>query len=107
MIDYETFMEIDLRTGRIIEAEPIEGADKLLRVLVDIGETNPRQVVAGIAQHYDPKRIIGYQVVVVANLKPAKLFGVRSEGMILAAESEEGLRLVTLDEPMAPGSRVT
>ncbi len=105
-IDYDTFTEMELVVGRIVEAEQIEDADRLLKVVVNIGFGELRQVVAGIAEHYSPEEIVDQQVVVVANMEPVTLFGVQSEGMILAAEDDEGMSLVTVDETMPPGSRV-
>jgi methionyl-tRNA synthetase len=90
MIDYDTFSKIDLRVGRVVTAELVEGADKLLKLMVDIGEAQPRQVFAGIRKSYDPSTLVGRLVVVVANLAPRKMrFGV-SEGMVLAATNDDG-----------------
>jgi len=94
-IEYDDFAKLDLRVGTVVEAEPIEKSDRLLRLLVDIGEPEPRQLVAGVAEHYEPTAIKGIQVVVVANLKPRKVFGVKSNGMILAANGEGSLTLLT------------
>ncbi|MDQ7088240.1 MAG: hypothetical protein Q9Q13_10470 [Acidobacteriota bacterium] len=90
----------------MVEASRIEGADRLLRLRVDLGEDAPRQVVAGIASHYDPADLIGRCVVVVANLQPAEIRGVRSEGMLLAATRGRRLRLVTPDAEVPPGTAV-
>ncbi len=106
MIDFDTFSEMDLRVARVIEAERIEGADRLLRVMVNVGHGKTLQVVAGIAEHYDPDDIKGQQVVVVANLQPAKLFGVESQGMILAAEDGDDLSLLGVEAVLPPGSKV-
>jgi len=104
-IAYETFSRMDLRVARIVEAEAIPGADKLLRLEVDLGGER-RQVVAGIAQHYDPESLAGRLVVVVANLAPARIFGVESQGMVLAAEDDGGLALLRPDKDLRPGSVV-
>ena len=106
MIDYEHFSAMDLRTGTVVAAEEIEGADKLLKVMVDVGEDTPRQVVAGIAEFYNPDDLVGENVVVVANLKPARLFGVESQGMILSSEGPEGLNLIRAHDQVSPGSKV-
>ncbi len=106
MIDFEHFSAMDLRTGTVVSAEAIEGADKLLKLLVDIGEDEPRQVVAGIAEAYSPQDLCGHPVIVVANLKPAKLFGVESQGMVLSAEGPEGLNLIAPVADVTPGSKV-
>ncbi|MBU0677243.1 MAG: methionine--tRNA ligase [Verrucomicrobia bacterium] len=105
LISFEDFMMMDLRTGKILEAGKIEGADKLLRLQVMIG-SEKRQVVAGIAQHYDADQLIGKTVVVVANLKPATIRGVESHGMLLAASKGESLRLVTIDGEISSGAKV-
>ncbi|MDQ7006972.1 MAG: methionine--tRNA ligase [Acidobacteriota bacterium] len=105
-ISFGHFSKLDLRVGRIVEASRIEGADRLLRLRVDLGEDAPRQVVAGIASHYDPADLIGRCVVVVANLQPAEIRGVRSEGMLLAATRGRRLRLVTPDAEVPPGTAV-
>ncbi len=84
LISFAEFQKLDLRIGNIISAEPIEGADRLLKLQVDLG-TEKRQVVAGIAEHYKPETLIGKQVIVVVNLEPATIRNVESHGMILAA----------------------
>lgn len=106
-IDYDTFAKADLRVAKVLEAECVEGADKLLRLLLDIGESKPRQVFAGIRKAYDPATLVGRQVVVVANLAPRKMrFGV-SEGMILAAGNPDGaLFVVAPDSGALPGATV-
>lgn len=103
-IDLSTFQQLDLRIGTITQAERIARSDKLLKVIVDLGK--PRQVVAGIAQYYQPEDLIGKQVLVVVNLKPAKLMGVESHGMLLAAKSEGRLVLVSPENPVVPGVSV-
>ena len=104
-IEYTDFEKVDLRTARIIEAERIVGSEKLLRLQIDLGDGN-RQIVAGIAQHYAPESLIGRMIVVVKNLKPAKIRGVESNGMLLAASSGPTLRLVTVDGELCGGARV-
>jgi methionyl-tRNA synthetase len=98
-------MAVNLKTAVVLEAEKIEGADKLLKLQVDLG-TEKRQLVAGIALHYQPEALVGKTIVVVANLKPAKLRGVKSEGMLLAASLGDTLKLVTVDGEMGPGAAV-
>lgn len=108
LISIEDFARIELKVGTIIEAERIEGADKLLVLQVDIG-AETRQIVAGIAKHYSPEELVGKQVVVVTNLKPAKLRGVMSNGMLLAASTTGDpmeLGVVTPDRHVPAGSRV-
>lgn len=105
VITYEEFSHVELKTAKIVNADPVEGADKLLRLDVMIGEER-RQIVAGIALHYAPDDLIGKTVVVVANLKPAKIRGVESQGMLLAASRGERLRLVTVDGEISSGAPV-
>lgn len=92
-VSFEEFSELDLRIGTIVQAEPIKKSKKLLKLLVDLGETRARQIVAGIAETHNPDDLIGRQVAVLANMKPAKLFGVESRGMILAADHDGAILL--------------
>ena len=105
-IEYEDFGKVLLKVGKVIAAERVPKSEKLLLLQVEIGEEKPRQIVAGIAQHYSPEAILGKSVTVVANLKPAKLMGIESQGMLLAASDEAGLKLVSPMGETAPGSRV-
>ena len=104
-IEYTDFEKVELRTARIEAAEKVDGADKLLRLLIDVGGEH-RQIVAGIALHYAPADLIGKTIVVVANLKPAKIRGVESNGMLLAASSGDSLRLISVDGDLPSGARV-
>ncbi len=102
-IDIETFMKTDLRVGRVLHAEPVPKAKKLLKLEVDVGER--RIIVAGIAGSYSPEEMIGKQVVIVANLKPVKLMGVLSGGMVIAAVDADGeCTVATLDKTVKPGT---
>jgi methionyl-tRNA synthetase len=105
LIEYADFQKVQLRTARILEAEKVPGADKLLRLQIDVGGER-RQIVAGIALHYEPAALIGKVVVVVANLKPAKIRGVESNGMLLAASVGKDLRVVTVDGELPIGAVV-
>jgi len=105
LMGIEDFVKVDLRVGKIVSAERVPKSEKLVKLAVDIG-TEIRQVVAGIGKSYSPEELIGKAVVLVANLKPAKLMGVESHGMLLAASSEAGLSVVTLDREIEPGSKV-
>jgi methionyl-tRNA synthetase len=105
LITFDQVMAVQLKTAVVLEAEKIEGADKLLKLQIDLGEEK-RQLVAGIALHYTPEELVGKTIVVVANLKPAKLRGVKSEGMLLAASIGDDLRLVTVDGELGPGAAV-
>ncbi|MBW1989310.1 MAG: methionine--tRNA ligase [Deltaproteobacteria bacterium] len=101
-IEIDDFARVDLRVATIVAAEKVKKADKLLKLTVDLGEE--RTVVAGIAKSYDPADLVGKQVIVVANLKPAKLMGVESRGMVLAAVSGESLVLASPEAPVPPGT---
>jgi len=104
LVDYETFHKIELRSAIVLEAETIPGADRLLKIQIDLG-TEKRQIVAGIAPFYNAEQLIGKTVLVVANLKPAVIRGITSQGMLLAVKSEKGLVLVTIDGETLPGLR--
>lgn len=104
-ISHEEFMRADLRVARVLSAERVPGADRLLRIQVELDD-GPRQIVAGIAAHYRPEDLAGRQVVVVANLAPAKIRGHQSQGMLLAAGGDGQLALVVPDRPMPPGAKV-
>ena len=103
-ITYDDFSKVDLRIAKIIAAESVEGADKLLKLVIDIGEEHPRQLFAGIKSQYAPEALVGKLTVVVANLAPRKMrFGL-SEGMVLAASFGEGAPLLLWpDEGAKPG----
>jgi methionyl-tRNA synthetase len=106
-IDFDDFAKVDLRVGQVLSAERVKGADKLLHLKVDIGEPEPRTIVAGIATVYEPEKMIGRKVVIVANLHPRKLRGIESNGMIVAA-SHEGAKpiLAGFLEDVPPGARL-
>ena len=106
IVNIEDFLKCELVVAEIVEAGSIEGADRLLKLQVDIGEEK-RQIVAGIAKHYAPGELIGKRIIVVRNLKPAKLRGELSEGMLLAATAPDGtLELVSVSAAIPAGSRV-
>ncbi len=108
LISMEEFQHVDLRVAEIVSAEKIPKSDKLLKIEMNVGEEEHRQVVAGVAEHYRPQELTGKQVVFVANLKPVKLRGVLSQGMLLAATGSKGeLALTTVDKNIAPGSRIS
>jgi methionyl-tRNA synthetase len=102
-ISIEDFARVHLRVGQILEAEKIEGSRKLLKLKVDIG-TEVRQVVAGLAEVYEPVRLLNMKVVVATNLKPAILMGVESNGMIVAASEDGKPVLATFSEPVQNGA---
>ena len=89
-ISIDDFGKVDMRVGQVLSAELVKGADKLMHMKVDIGEAQPRTIVAGIAEAYTPQELIGRKVVIVANLQPRKLRGIESNGMIVAASVEGG-----------------
>jgi methionyl-tRNA synthetase len=107
-IEIDAFAKVDLRVGQVLSAERIPKSDKLLLMKVDIGEEQPRQILAGIAQYYEPEKIIGRKVVIVANLKPRKLRGLESQGMVVAASyGEEGRPVIaTFTEDVPNGARL-
>ncbi len=105
LISIEDFARIDLRIATIVSAERIDGADRLFKLQIDLG-SEQRQLVAGIAQHYTPEELVGKQVCVVANLKPAKLRGVESQGMLLAASGADTVSILTPLRPVPSGSKV-
>ncbi len=105
-ITFDDFMKVDLKVAEITSAEKVKKSKKLLKLQVKIGNTK-RQVVAGIAQSYEPEELVGKKVVMVANLKPAKLFGIESQGMVLAIEDESGkLNVVEVDASIKSGLKV-
>lgn len=107
LIGIDQFGTVKLRTAVVLEAERVPKSEKLLRLQVDLG-SEKRQILAGIAKHYAPEDVIGKTIVVVANLKPAKLMGMESQGMVLAASNADGkLTLVSpLDVSIGPGAEV-
>lgn len=104
-VSIEEFQKLDLRTAKVVKAEPLEGSKKLLKVTVGLPE-GERTLVAGVREHYPPESLPGRTVIVVANLNPATIFGVESQGMLLAAEGDGKLALLTTDREMTPGSRI-
>ena len=106
LITFDDFKKLDLRVATILEAEKVEGADRLLRLQITIGDEQ-RQIVAGVAEFYSPEDLVGRQIVVVANLQPATIRGVKSQGMLLAAAAGEGLALLRPDPSVPPGSSVS
>ena len=105
MITIDRFREMELKVGTVTAAEPHPNADRLVVLRVDLG-SEQRQIVAGIRAHYAPESLVGRQIIVVANLEPAMLRGVESQGMLLAASSGDRVVLMRPDEPVAPGSIV-
>ena len=104
-ISIDEFGKIDLRVAQVLAAEPVPKSKKLLKLRVSLG-TEDRTVLAGIAEHYAPGDLVGKKVVVVANLQPARLMGIESQGMVLAGSTEGGLGVLTLDRDLPPGAKV-
>ena len=103
---FDDFMKMDIRLGKIISAEKVEKADKLLKLQVDTG-LDQRTIVSGIAQHYSPEEVVGKTVTVLMNLAPRKIRGVESQGMILMAENSEGeLSFVSPEKAFEAGGEV-
>ena len=100
-------MKLRIRVGSIMSAEILPKSDKLLKLQVDLGEERPRQILAGIKAFYEPQNLIGKQVCVLTNLKPAKLMGEWSEGMILACKDEAGLSLIVPQSQKKNGSPIS
>jgi len=105
MIDINDFTKVELRVAEVVSAEKVEGTDKLMKIQITLGDEQ-RQIVAGIAQHYAPEELTGKRIVVVANLKPAKLRGVESQGMLLAASDEDTVSILTPLKEVKVGSKV-
>jgi len=105
-ISFDEFSKLELRVARVLQAEKVEKADKLLKLEVDLGDEK-RTIVAGIAQHYSPEEMIDRKIVIVANLEPAKIRGIESNGMLLAAEDDDGhLSTLTVTDDIHAGAKV-
>jgi methionine--tRNA ligase beta chain len=106
-IAYDEFAKIELRVAKVLEARPHPNADKLLLLQIDVGEEQPKQIVAGLRQHYTPEQLTGKLIIVVNNLQPALLRGESSSGMLLAATSGEQVIVLTVDDPSCvPGAKI-
>lgn len=104
-IKFDEFSKVELKTGKIISVEPVEGSEKLIKIMVDIGEEEPRQILAGIQKWYKPEDLEGKTIIVAANLEPQKFMGLESQGMLLAADGEKPIPLTTFED-VPPGSRI-
>ena len=107
VITIDDFKKVELTVAKVLTAEKVDGADKLLKMTLSIGKKGERQVVSGIAKYYKPEDMPGKKLVLVSNLKPAKLRGIESQGMILAASDDERLVLVTVDGDIPEGTRIS
>jgi len=108
-ISIDDFKKVDMRVGKILSIEKIPNRDKLYKLQVDIGEEKPRQIITGLVPYYSTDELLGKQIIVLANLKPAKFAGEISEGMLLAAESEDHSKCVilTVDKEIEVGTRIS
>lgn len=105
-VPFSDFKKLDIRIGEVIEAERIEGSRKLVKLIVDLGSER-RQLVAGLAEHYEPEELIGKQIVVITNLERRKFMGVESQGMLLAAVVDGRPVLLKPEERVPPGTPVS
>jgi methionine--tRNA ligase beta chain len=107
-ITFDEFSKLDFRVGRILEAKDVEGSDKMIKLVVDFGELGKKVIFSGIKKWYKAEELIGKLYVFIFNLEPRPMFGEESQGMIIAAETEDGQECVLLepDKEIAPGSSV-
>ena len=106
LIDIEDFARVKLAVAEVLEASRVEGADRLLQLKVKVGEEE-RPLVAGIAEHYEPEALVGKRIIIVKNLKPAKIRGIESRGMLLAAKKGKKLVLLTTDGEIPSGAGIS
>jgi len=106
MISFDDFKKLDLRIGKIVSAEKVSGSEKLLKLLVDF-KNEKKQIVAGISKFYKSEDLIGKEIVVVFNLEPRTIFGLESQGMLLAANVDGKAILLTPDKEVPPGTKIT
>tara|TARA_Y100000310_G_scaffold268751_1_gene281510 strand:+ start:199 stop:540 length:342 start_codon:yes stop_codon:yes gene_type:complete len=108
-IDFSAFEKLDLRVAEIKKVEKVEGADKLYKLTIDVGELGERIILAGVKEHYSEDDLIGKKIVIIANLESRKLKGIESEGMLLAASSENKDKVVLLEpgKDIDVGSKVS
>ncbi len=104
LIGIEGFLKLDIRLAKVLSAERVEGSEKLLKLRVSLGEEE-RTLMAGIAKHYSPEELVGKKVLMLANLKPKKIFGVESQGMVLALSDGESLSLIVPDRDIKEGAK--
>lgn len=103
MITIDDLSKIDLKVGTILSSSEVEGSDKLIKLSVDLGEQNKRQILTGIKKWYKPEKLVGKQIIVVANLQPREMMGLQSQGMLLAADAGKPI-LLKPSKKVAPGS---
>lgn len=105
--DINDFQKLDLRVGTITSVERVEGTKKLYKILVDLGELGVKQTISGLVGYYSPEELKGKKVVFLANLKPAKIAGIISEGMVLAAVAGNTVSLLSIDKDVPNGSKIS
>ena len=105
-IQFDDFLKVHLRVGKVLSAEPVEGSPKLLKLSVSFGEEAPRQVLSGIAKSFSPDQIVGNSYVFVTNLEPRRILGMESQAMILASSDEQGLVLFSPTRDIKDGSQL-
>lgn len=106
MVSFQEFQKLELKIAKILKAEDVPGKDKLVKLEVDVGEENPRTLVAGLKPHYAAEQLVGKQIIVVANLEAATIAGIESNGMLLAADSKGEPVLLTAEKEIEPGSKI-
>ncbi|RJQ27802.1 methionine--tRNA ligase subunit beta [Candidatus Parcubacteria bacterium] len=107
MINFDEFQRVNLRVVKIIEAERVEDSDKLVKLIVDLGNEK-RQIVAGIGKKYEPNQLINKEIVIIANLEPREIMGLESQGMLLAAKNQNNQPvLIVPDEEVSPGEKIS
>jgi len=108
MINLDDLQKVELRVGKVLTAERVEGSEKLLKLSVDLGEGAPRQILSGVAKWYAPEDVVGKQVVVAANLEPRMMMGLESQGMLMAAHGADGEAvLLTAMADVPGGAQIT
>lgn len=105
-ISFDDFSKVELKVGTVLEAEEVDGSEKLIKLKVDLGEDSSRQILAGVKQWYKPADFIGKQVVIVANLEPRTIMGLKSQGMMLAADTKDGPVFLAVPKKVPPGTKV-
>lgn len=106
LIGIEDFLKLDIRLAKVLSAERVEGSEKLLKLRLSLGEEE-RTLVAGIAKHYTPEELIGKSILILANLKPRKIMGIESQGMVLALSDGEKLSLIVPDREVKEGAKAS
>ncbi|MEN3027929.1 MAG: methionine--tRNA ligase subunit beta [Aquificaceae bacterium] len=105
-VGIEDFLKLDIRLAKVLFAERVEGSEKLLKLRVSLGDEE-RTLMAGIAKHYSPEELVGKKILILANLKPRRIFGVESQGMVLALSDGESLSLIVSDRDVREGAKAS